>query len=241
MRSSPLADGVPGRERLGFAVVGNEVGGRGDGALVVGFDLDMTLVDSAAGIAATVAAALADFGHVTTPEQVWALNGVPLEPTMTALAPGIDAVAAAQRYRELYPHLGVPAARLLPGAAEALAAVERAGGTTVIVSTKVERAVRLVIEAVGLRVDAVAGGLFAEAKGGYLREVGAQVYVGDHPGDVLAARAAGATSVAVATGPHPASVLAAAGADVVLADLLAFPAWLAGRDETRPTPGGMAR
>ncbi|MBK6870649.1 MAG: HAD family hydrolase [Kineosporiaceae bacterium] len=200
-----------------------------DGGLVVGFDLDMTLVDSAEGIAATVTAALADFGHVTTAQEVWALNGVPLEQTMTALAPGIDAAAAARRYRELYPRLGVPAIRLLPGALDALAAVKRSGGTTVIVSTKVERAVRLVVEAVGLRVDAVAGGLFAQAKGGYLREVGAHVYVGDHPGDVLAARAAGATSVAVATGPHPASALAAAGADVVLADLLAFPGWLAGR------------
>jgi phosphoglycolate phosphatase len=58
-----------------------------------------------------------------------------------------------------------------------------------------------------------------------LRELGAGIFVGDHPGDVAAARAAGAVAVAVATGPFPAQGLAEA--DVVLADLTAFPAWLA--------------
>lgn len=54
------------------------------------------------------------------------------------------------------------------------------------------------------------------------------MYVGDHTGDVRGARTAGALSVAVATGPCPADELLAAGADVVLDDLTAFPAWLAG-------------
>ncbi len=200
------------------------------GTLVVGFDLDMTLVDSADGIAATVQAVLSEQGLLVTAEQVWSLNGVPLEDTMAALAPGLDPARVTARYRELYPSLGVPRTRLLPGAVEALDAVREQGGRALIVSTKVEAAVRLVVEQVGLAVDAVAGGLFAEAKGGYLREVGAQIYVGDHPGDVRAARVAGAHSVAVATGPHTQEQLRAAGADVVLPDLLSFPDWL--RDVT---------
>jgi phosphoglycolate phosphatase len=88
-------------------------------------------------------------------------------------------------------------------------------------------------------VDEVAGGLFAEDKGHYLRRAGAQVYVGDHPGDVRAAQVAGAVSVAVATGPHTAAELAAAGADVVLVDLLGFPHWLDDRGITRPTREGL--
>ncbi len=229
--------------------MGNEVGRRGDGAPVVGFDLDMTLVDSAEGIALTLVATLGDFGRTTSRQEIWALNGMPLEQTMSALAPGIDAHAAAERYRELYPRLGVPATRVLPGAVEALHAVRAAGGRTLIVSTKIPRAVRLVVDALGLEVDDIAGGLFAEAKGGYLREVGAHVYVGDHPGDVLAARTAGAISVAVATGPHSVSALAEAGADVVLPDLGPFPQWLAGSGPagsgwgpiSHPTPPAAAR
>ena len=59
-----------------------------------------------------------------------------------------------------------------------------------------------------------------------LHEIGAQVYVGDHPGDVVAAIGADAVSVAVSTGPTPAAELSAAGADVVLESLASFPEWL---------------
>jgi uncharacterized protein len=59
-----------------------------------------------------------------------------------------------------------------------------------------------------------------------LHEIGAQIYVGDHPGDVVAAIGADAVSVAVSTGPTPAAGLSAAGADVVLDSLASFPEWL---------------
>ena len=69
-----------------------------------------------------------------------------------------------------------------------------------------------------------------------LREHGAGVYVGDHAGDVRGARAAGALSVAVATGPCGAEELRAAGADVVLADLTEFPAVACGLPVRRRAP-----
>jgi phosphoglycolate phosphatase len=199
---------------------------------VVGFDLDMTLVDSRAGIAATMQAALAESGVEVVAEQVWPFNGVGLEVAVGALAPHADPVAVTARYRELYPRTGVPSVTLLPGAVDALRAVQTHGGRVLVVSTKVEPAVRAVLRHVGLDgtdalVDGVTGGLFGADKGTWLAAAGAQVYVGDHPGDVEAARVAGAVAVAVATGPHRAGELAACGADVVLQDLTAFPAWLA--------------
>jgi phosphoglycolate phosphatase len=198
---------------------------------VVGFDLDMTLVDSAAGIVATLAAACAEQGVEVDPGEVWRWIGVPLEATLAAIAPDVDPVATAARYRALYPAYGVRPTTLLPGAAQAVEAVHDLGGRVLVVSTKIEPAVRAVLDHVGLDAgrrapDLVVGGLFAAAKGVRLAAEGADVYVGDHPGDVEAAVVAGATSVAVATGPHPAADLVAAGADVVLADLTAFPAWL---------------
>ncbi|WP_243708676.1 hypothetical protein [Actinomadura sp. GC306] len=84
----------------------------------------------------------------------------------------------------------------------------------------------------GLEVDAVVGGLFGTGKGVALREHGAGAYVGDHTGDVDAARAAAALAVGVATGPFDAAALTAYGADVVLPDLVAFPEWL----ESFPAP-----
>jgi phosphoglycolate phosphatase len=214
---------------------------------VVGFDLDMTLVDSAAGIAATVRAVLAEHAIDLDAEQaralVWPYIGVPMEATLEAIAPGIDAVAGTARYRELYPALGLGSITLLPGAAEAIRAVHRLGGRVLVVSTKVEPAVRAVLAHVGLDgagtdgggrgPDLVVGGLFAADKGVRLRAEGADVYVGDHPGDIEAAHVARALAVGVATGPYSARDLERAGADVVLTDLRGLPAWLAERAADR--------
>jgi phosphoglycolate phosphatase len=95
------------------------------------------------------------------------------------------------------------------------------------VSAKKDTHVQAVLATVGVDhlVAAVVGERFAETKADALREAGALVYVGDHVGDVVGARGAGALAVAVATGPTPAADLAAAGADVVLADLHGFAPW----------------
>jgi phosphoglycolate phosphatase len=201
---------------------------------VVGFDLDMTLVDSAAGITATLQAALAEVGRTVTAAQVWPTIGVGLEDALAGILPDVDAAAVTRRYRELYPRYGIGPITLLPGAVEAFAAVRAAGGRVLVVSAKVEPAVRAVLTHVGLDgpqagPDLVAGGLFGAAKGKVLADEGADVYVGDHPGDVEAARAGGAAAVTVATGPHTADELQVAGADIVLPDLRAFPSWLQAR------------
>jgi phosphoglycolate phosphatase len=198
---------------------------------VVGFDLDMTLVDSAGGIAATLRAVLAESGRTVSDEQVWPYVGVPMPATVAALDPGLDPEVITRRYRELYPDHGIAPITLLPGAGEAFEAIHAAGGTVLVVSAKVEAAVRQVLHHVGLdapprNADGIAGGLFAQEKGMALREHAAQVYVGDHPGDVAAARAGGAFSLAVATGPFTAQQLLEAGADLVLPDLRDFPHWL---------------
>jgi phosphoglycolate phosphatase len=204
--------------------------------LVVGFDLDLTLVDSTEGIAATFAAAVAacpgGAGISITRAQIWPYIGLPLEATVAGLVPQIDPDLLVHEYRSRYAEIGVPLTRLLPGAEQALRAVREAGGRVLVVSAKAEVGVRDVLTEVGLdqpdvRPDLVVGGLFGAAKGKRLIVEGADVYVGDHSGDVQAARVAGALSVVVCTGPESATTLAAVGADVILDDLLAFPNWLA--------------
>jgi len=193
---------------------------------VVGFDLDLTLVDSADGIVATFVETARRLETYVDPEAVRALIGVPLEATCEALLPPHLVADGVRTYRELYPMLGVPGTTLLPGAAEAVSAVNHHGGRAVVVSAKIEPAVLAVLDHVGLEVDDAVGSLFAEAKGLALREHGASAHVGDHPADMLGARAAGAVAVGVTTGSHDAAALRGAGADVVLADLRDFPQWL---------------
>jgi pyridinium-3,5-biscarboxylic acid mononucleotide sulfurtransferase len=193
---------------------------------VVGFDLDLSLVDSADGIVATFAETVRRLRTAVDPEAMRPLIGVPLETACKALLPRHLVAAAVRSYRELYPSLGVSATRLLPGAAEAVAAVHAHGGRAVVVSAKIQPAVDAVIDHVGLDVDEAIGGLFAAEKGVALRAHGATVHVGDHPADIVGAHAATAIAVGVTTGFHDAAALRAAGADVVLPGLLDFPHWL---------------
>src|ERR671910_432750 len=193
---------------------------------VVGFDLDLTLVDSADGIVATFVETARRLETYVDPDVVRALIGVPLEATCEALLPPHLVADGVQTYRGLSPTMGVPGTPLLPGAAEAVSAGNRHGGRAVVVSAKIEPAVLAVLDHVGLDVDDAVGSLFAEAKGLALREHGASAHVGDHPADMIGARTAGAVAVGVTTGSHDAAALERAGADVVLTDLRAFPQWL---------------
>ena len=189
--------------------------------LTVGFDLDLTLLDPRAAVVA-VAAQLAAEEGVEVDGELWASRlGPPLQDELAHwFAPErIESVAA--RYRELLAdcsHL----LSALPGAADAVAAVRAAGGRAVVVTAKSKALAEAALLTLGIEVDAVVGWRWAEAKGEALREHGATVYVGDHPGDVRAARAADALCVGVRTGGVPPE-----GADVLLDDLTAFPSWFA--------------
>ncbi|MEU6542934.1 HAD family hydrolase [Streptomyces sp. NPDC046859] len=197
-------------------------------ALTVGFDLDMTLIDSRPGIHACYRALTERTGTYIDADLAVTRLGPPLEEELANWFPAERVAAVAEEYRAMYPAFAVTATAALPGAREAIAAVREAGGRAIVVTAKHEPNAKLHLEHLGIEPDAVVGDLWAERKAVALREHGAGVYVGDHQGDIRAARAAGALSVTVATGPFDAVQLAELGADVVLADLTGFPDWLAG-------------
>ncbi|MEU3446311.1 haloacid dehalogenase-like hydrolase [Streptomyces thermolilacinus] len=193
----------------------------------VGFDLDMTLIDSRPGIHATYRELSARTGAWIDADLAVSRLGPPLEHELAYWFPEERVAEMAAAYREIYPTHAIGPSLALPGAGDAIQAVRAAGGRSVVVTAKNEPHATLHIEHLGLEPDAVVGRLWAEAKAEALREHGATVYVGDHLGDIRGARAAGALAVSVATGPYGEDDLRAAGADVVLPDLTAFPAWWA--------------
>ncbi|WP_239571614.1 HAD family hydrolase [Streptomyces sp. G44] len=195
-------------------------------ALTVGFDLDMTLIDSRPGIKATYQALSAETGTYIDAELAVTRLGPPLEQELRYWFPEERIQDVGDRYREIYPTHAVAPTPAMPGAREAVAAVRAHGGRAIVVTAKHEPNAKLHLAHLGIEADAVIGWLWAEAKAVALREHEASVYVGDHTGDVRGARTAGALSVAVATGPCDAAELRAAGADVVLGELTEFPAWL---------------
>lgn len=208
MTTSPLPPPPPG-----------EAARSADRGLVVGFDLDMTLVDSRQGIADQMRHALQLHGATATDEELWPLVGAPLDANLAHFLAPEQVPAAMAAYRATYIERAVPVTSALPGAHDIFATIRGLGGRVLVVSAKVEPAVRAVLEHVGLVADVVEGDRFAEAKGAALLEEGADVYIGDHAGDMRAARVAGAVGIGVLTGPHDEQVLRAAGADHVVPGL----------------------
>ncbi|AXO32819.1 HAD family hydrolase [Micromonospora chalcea] len=191
--------------------------------LMVGFDLDMTLVDSRPGIAAAFRALTARTGVHVDGDLAVSRLGPPLRTELAHWFPPERVEEAVTVYRELYPAYAITPTVPMPGAEAALRAVQARGGRTMVVTAKIGRLAKLHLDHLGLPVDELAGDVFAEQKAVALREHGATLYVGDHVADMAAARAAGIPGVAVATGPCSAAELTEAGAYLVLDDLVEFP------------------
>ncbi|NML50082.1 HAD family hydrolase [Streptomyces sp. R302] len=195
------------------------------GPLTVGFDLDLTLLDTRPGIKAAFLAFAEKYGVEVDADLVVTRLGPPLEQEMAHWVPAEQVTEMTARYRALYPEYAIEPTVPMPGARDALDAVREAGGRTLVVTAKNGPDAHRHFAHLGIEPDAVVGRLFAEAKAEALREHGATVYVGDHVGDVRGAKAAGAFSVAVATGPCSPEELREAGADVVLKNLTDFRTW----------------
>lgn len=194
--------------------------------LVVGFDLDMTLIDTAPGFGSVLRALGAELGVEFPVEEMTARLGPPLDhllrPHLAA-----DAIAAAgDRFRALYPDYAIHSVPALAGAHDAIAAVRRHRGRVVVVTGKFPANARLHLDHVGFDVDHLEGWVWGVGKADALLREGASVYVGDHVHDVEGALAAGALSVSVLTGGCTREELLAAGTHVVLDSLEEFPAWL---------------
>jgi uncharacterized protein len=194
--------------------------------LVVGFDLDMTLVDPRNGVIASFAALSAEIGVPIDGELAASRLGPPIEVELACWVPAERVADVTERYRLHFETLGVAGSSVLPGAAAALKAVRANGGRALVVTAKPAPIAMATLERVGLEVAETIGLRWGPTKGVVLAERSATIYVGDHTGDMTAAKTCGAVAVAVTTGADDEQSLRDAGADVVLASLEDFPGWL---------------
>lgn len=197
-------------------------------SLIVGFDLDMTLIDTRPGFSATLAQLSSETGVELDVESMAARLGPPLHHLLEGHFPANEIDALVDRFRACYPDHAITPTVELDGAHDALAAVRRHGGSTVVVTGKFTPNAALHIDALRFDVDHLVGEVWGVGKAAVLQEHGASIYVGDHVHDVEGALAAGAVSVSVLTGGCTAEELRNAGTHVVLRDLTEFPIWLDG-------------
>jgi phosphoglycolate phosphatase len=193
----------------------------------VGFDLDLTLIDSQPAILAAWAEVARETGVPIDPDSVIRRLGIKLEDEVAYWFPPGERDAAVAAYRRHYLRVCPRLTKALPGAGAALAAVRQAGEQAVIITAKHSISVGPSLSAAGLEADDLYTHVYGPEKAVVLSRIGAVVYVGDAPADMSAALAAGARAVGVATGSFSAADLVAAGAEVVLGSLLEFPPWYA--------------
>jgi len=173
-------------------------------------DLDGTLVDSVAGVAASVRAACAAVG-VELPQErdLTFVVGPPLEESLRSLLhdPGL-VPAAVEVYRAHHEATASSWTTPMPGAVNALRRMHEAGIRVGVATYKPTSIAGSVLEAAGLRpwIDVVAG---VGAEPSHLRKVdligevldrlggdrATCLYVGDHAEDVLGAQEAGVAFV----------------------------------------------
>lgn len=200
---------------------------------VVGFDLDMTLIDTRAGFAATLDRLGAETGVQFDTAALTARLGPPLDHLLGGHYPPDQIAGHVERFRALYPDHAVRPTPALPGAHAALDVVRRHGGRVVVVTGKYQPNALLHTAHLDFRVDEVVGEVWGVGKAAVLEDHDVDVYVGDHVHDVEGALAAGVVSVSVLTGGCTRAELEAAGSHVVLDDLRAFPGWFSRWAATR--------
>ena len=191
----------------------------------VGFDLDMTLIDSRQAILASFAEVALQTGSVIDLDAVDGRLGIKLEDELAFWFPPDRVAAATAIYRRHYLALAERMTTALPGAREALAAVRAAGERAVIITAKHPVSVGPSLRAAGLAADELFTLVHGPEKAAVLRRLNAAAYVGDTPPDKAAAVQAGVRAVGVTTGSFTGQDLAGAGAGVVLGSLADFPAW----------------
>ena len=210
--------------------------------LVVGFDLDMTLIDTRPGFAATLVQLGLETGAEMDVEAMSERLGPPLSHMLAPYYPADRISGLVDRFRAVYPDHAIAPTLAFAGAHDALAAVRRHGGRTVVVTGKfAER-------------RAPRGGAHLRRRpprGRGLEGVGKAAVLEEH-GDGLRRRprarrggcaGGGALSVSVLTGGCTEEELRAAGTHVVLETLERLPG-LARRARARPPardPGARPR
>jgi phosphoglycolate phosphatase len=165
----------------------------------VGFDLDMTLIDSRPTIMAAFGGLAGEAGVSIDLAAVDARLGIKLEDELAYWFPPDGIAAAAETYRRHYVRLAERMTTALPGAQKALEAVRATGEHAVIITAKHQISVGPDLGATGIADDEVFTHVHGPEKVAVLSRLHAVADVGDTPADMAAAAQAGALAIGVAT------------------------------------------
>jgi phosphoglycolate phosphatase len=186
---------------------------------VLGFDLDMTLVDTRMATAFALREVNRLLGTRVDVESCVAAIGLPLRGELARWIPAEKLDDAIRTFIAVFRSGGLRRVQPLPGARELVDALRRGGGSSVVITGRSPRMAVACLRTCGLSVPVVVGSVSGPAKTPAMRTHRVAAYFGDHPMDMASAVAAATTGVGVLTGSHPAADLSRAGARLVLPTL----------------------
>lgn len=204
------------------------------------FDLDGTLIDGYAGIGQALSYAMERLG-LAPPEdaRVRVMVGHGLDRLLEQAVGRELAPEGVRLFRDRYPEVAVSGSHLLPGVAQALAALERSGYSMAVASNKPAEFSRLILSAKGVarhfpsiegpdartppKPDPTMLRRLLERAGEHPAKA---VVVGDMEVDAAFARAAGCRVVLIPGGSRTREELAGAAPDGLLDSIARLPGWL---------------
>jgi phosphoglycolate phosphatase len=196
----------------------------------IGFDLDLTLIDTRKATTFALESVNTALGTAIDVAAFVRRLGPPIRTELSRWVAEELLDEAADHFRSAFVGPGLEFLEPLPGAASALAEVAARDGKSIVITSRRQHIAEAALLACRLSADVVVGGMTGTDKAPAMRQNAAGCYVGDHPLDMAGAAAAGVPGVGVLTGSHSAQDLRDAGAAVVLASLLDFSRLFEGSD-----------
>jgi phosphoglycolate phosphatase len=166
----------------------------------VGFDLDMTLVDSSQAILLTTQQVLRSFNAEVDEVIIARSVGLPIKESFKVWV-GDQYQQAYESYVDLYQTSGYLKSHALPGAQELLGELVGLGIKVVVITAKNRQSAEIQLRHLELPYSELVGGAFQEGKTEAMLKTGCIEFVGDHIEDFKAAVKAGIHFIGVTTNP----------------------------------------
>ena len=166
----------------------------------IGFDLDMTLVDSSKAILVTTQRVLKAFKIEVNEVDIGRSVGLPIKESFKVWV-GDGYLKAYEMYVAYYQSSGHLESKALPGAKELLVELMGRNYNVVVITAKNQQSAEIQLRHLSIPYSELVGTAFGNGKTEAMKRTGCSEYVGDHIEDYKAAAAADIHFIGVATNP----------------------------------------
>jgi len=172
--------------------------------LKIGFDLDMTLIESSEAIVKSVQATLREFNRekVVPEVEIRQSVGVPISKSLEHWISGESARAAYEFYKKYYVENALHLTTAMPGALDLISQLSTEVIEYCIITAKDKDVAIAQLSFLGFPDSVVFGGRFGHQKTEAMIEYGCTHYVGDHLEDYKSAKKANVIFIGVDFNPY---------------------------------------